>query len=83
MKCSRTGCPRTATRKPIINFTAEPNATRCALELNLPICLHHAQSQPELFVSDAAWSVICSAMRQNGLQEPDRSTVQIQFTVIQ
>jgi len=82
MKCSRTGCPRAATRTPVLSFASEPNGVRAYGRLNLPICATHAQPDPKLFVTDEGWSQICNAMKDGGLQTPDRSTLQVEFSVI-
>lgn len=83
MKCSRTGCPRAATRTPSLTFASEPNGVRASAGINLPICAVHAQNDPALFVSDEGWSQICSAMKDAGLKTPDRSTLQVEFSLIQ
>ncbi len=82
MKCSRTGCPRAATRNPVLTFAAEPNGVRASARLKLPICAEHAQNNPALFVSDEGWSQICSAMKDAGAKAPDRSTLQVEFSII-
>jgi hypothetical protein len=60
-----------------------PQGPRAEIVFPLPVCENHADPNPDLYVDDAGWLQIATAIKAAGRAEPDRASIQVEFVPYQ
>lgn len=85
-KCGIVDCERDAAVYPVFvvwakGFGKKREPARGVIAL--PTCAHHAiDVKPEDVITDASWQMIRDGFFKHGKVEPDRETVELEFTPI-
>lgn len=83
--CARSGCEAEATLLPMLTFKAKNaplDLPRARVQLPLPLCRDHADTDPHCYVSEDGWASIVAAMISRGKREPDRASLQVIFCAL-